>query len=306
MKGINSITKLKGRKTTILFSILVISLLTLIIPGKALATTPGGIYLTGHDPDFHAYFGASNPAGAQHIIQDAIKYVTFNKVNPKILLVMDVSDPGGGFSDPRFGMVASGFVSFDVADYGSGAPGIKDLHTVVFSNYDVVVVASDFGGWLRQSELDVLNSRSADIINFLNAGGGVVAFAESGQGGLTTHNQFKFLPFVVSTLPVNAFESGNTVTPLGTSIGLTNGDINGNFFHNVFTSGGGMGIVDLDPNNEILSLAERGDAVGNGGVTPPTSIPDFPFSYSLVIMFVAVAAVYVAIRQGMIPNFKRF
>ncbi|HYL65701.1 MAG TPA: hypothetical protein VEU72_00955 [Nitrosopumilaceae archaeon] len=44
------------------------------------------------------------------------------------------------------------------------------------------------------------------------------------------------------------------------------------------------------------------------GTTPlhGPSIPDFPFSYSLVIMFVAVAAVYVAIRQGMVPNFKRF
>jgi len=36
------------------------------------------------------------------------------------------------------------------------------------------------------------------------------------------------------------------------------------------------------------------------------SIPDFPFSYSLIIMFVAVAAIYVAIRQNMIPHFKGF
>ena len=41
-------------------------------------------------------------------------------------------------------------------------------------------------------------------------------------------------------------------------------------------------------------------------VQPTSSIPDFPFSYSLVIMFVAVAAVYVAIRQGIMPNFKRY
>ena len=36
------------------------------------------------------------------------------------------------------------------------------------------------------------------------------------------------------------------------------------------------------------------------------SIPDFPFSFSLVIMFVAVAAVYMGVRQKMIPGFKSF
>jgi hypothetical protein len=34
------------------------------------------------------------------------------------------------------------------------------------------------------------------------------------------------------------------------------------------------------------------------------SIPDFPFSYSLVIMFVAVSAVYLVIRQRMATPFK--
>ena len=38
-------------------------------------------------------------------------------------------------------------------------------------------------------------------------------------------------------------------------------------------------------------------------VTAPTSIPDFPFSFSLVIMFVVVAAVYIAIRQKITTNF---
>ena len=36
------------------------------------------------------------------------------------------------------------------------------------------------------------------------------------------------------------------------------------------------------------------------------SIPEFPFSFSLVIIFVAVAAVYVAIRQKMTANFRPF
>ncbi|HYL66863.1 MAG TPA: hypothetical protein VEU72_06880 [Nitrosopumilaceae archaeon] len=37
-----------------------------------------------------------------------------------------------------------------------------------------------------------------------------------------------------------------------------------------------------------------------------TSIPDFPFPFSLVIIFGAVAAVYMGIRQKMTTNFKSF
>jgi hypothetical protein len=42
------------------------------------------------------------------------------------------------------------------------------------------------------------------------------------------------------------------------------------------------------------------------GSTTPPSIPEFPFSFSLVIIFVAVTAVYLSIRQKMIPSFKSF
>jgi hypothetical protein len=157
-------------------------------------------------------------------------------------------------------MNAAGFSGYDVADDGTGGGAIKDLHTVNFSNYDVVVVASDYGGWLRQAELDILNARSSAIISFINGGGGLVAFAESGgaSGSQTTHNRFGFLPFVVSSTPLSQSETANTLTPFGTSLGLVNNDINGNFSHNVFTKTGPLQIVDVDPTNEILSAAERG------------------------------------------------
>jgi len=41
-------------------------------------------------------------------------------------------------------------------------------------------------------------------------------------------------------------------------------------------------------------------------VSPQSSIPDFPFSYSLVIVFVAVAALYLGIRQRITTGFKPF
>ena len=222
------------------------------------AATPGGIFLTGHDPDFHSVGG--NTTGAQHIIQKAVSFVTSGIASPRLLLVTDVHSPGAGYIDPRLGMNAAGFSGYDVADDGTGGGAIKDLHTVNFSNYDVVVIASDYGGWLRQAELDILNARSSAVISFINGGGGLVAFAESGgaSGSQTTHNRFGFLPFVVSSTPLSQSETANTLTPFGTSLGLVNSDINGNFSHNIFTKTGPLQIVDLDPTNEILSAAERG------------------------------------------------
>lgn len=227
------------------------------------ATIPGGVFLTGHDPDYHAgYTGQaaySNALGAKHIIQRAISYVTYDKASPRILLITDVRDPGSSDAlDSRLGLQAAGF-SFDVADYGSGQQGALDLHTINFGNYDALVIASDFGGWLRQDELDILNARRAQLVDYLNRGGGLVAFAESGAHlALTSHDRYGFLPFLVSHAALEHVEEGNTLTPAGLSLGLTGADINGNAYHNVFNSTGGMEIVDLNASGQILSLMTRG------------------------------------------------
>ena len=104
-------------------------------------------------------------------------------------------------------------------------------------------------------------ARMLDIVGFLNNGGGLYAMAESGNSnggeGLTTHDQFGYLPFVVSSNVFNQFENGNTLTPFGASLGLTEDDINGNFSHNIFLSAGPLNVVDFDPEGNILSLAGR-------------------------------------------------
>jgi hypothetical protein len=229
----------------------------------------GGIFVTGHDPDFHAFQGG-NTTGAEHIITRALAFATNNHVG-SILLVTDLNNPGSGYSDPRLGLTAAG-LTFDVADNGSAGGSVKDLHTVNFSNYSAIVVASDFGGWLRQSELDILIARESQLFGYLNAGGGLVAFAESGPPtpGLLTHDAFGYLPFLVTSAQKNQNEVGNTVTPFGAGLGLTNTDLNGNASHNVFTATGGMNVVDNDAQGQILSLAFFG-SIGPGGVVPEPS-----------------------------------
>lgn len=246
--------------------------LALITAPPGWCDTAGSIFLTGHDPDFHAFEGG-NGSGAAHIIQDAMAFVTNPAFNPysagginKFLFVEGSTPPPGGNIEGDLGLAAAGFVegvNYDEADSTTLNAALNNLGTT----YSAIVVASDFGGNLTQAELNILDARSGDIITFLNNGGGLFAMAESGTTGNTSGGRFGFLPFIVTSNTVNESESGNSVTAFGATLGLTNADVNGNFSHNVFTSTGGLNVVDFDSSNEILSLAGRGQ-VTTGGVTP--------------------------------------
>ncbi|MFI5379098.1 MAG: hypothetical protein ACHRHE_07375 [Tepidisphaerales bacterium] len=233
----------------------------------------GSIFLTGHDPDFHAFVGG-NTAGAIDINRTAIGYVTNPTYNPynvagaKFLFVESSISPPGGHIDGENGLIASGYVAG--TDYVRvNASGLNAALNQLGTTYDAIVVASDFGGILTQAELNILDARSADIINFLNNGGGLYAMAESDSGaGLTPSGGFfGFLPFVVTSAQLNQSEVGNTVTPFGISLGLANTDVNGNASHNIFTSASGMNVVDNDSAGHILSLAVRSQ-ITSGGVVP--------------------------------------
>ena len=80
----------------------VVPLMSLFLAGGAFAAapTPGGIFITGHDSDFHALQGP-NVTGARNIITKALGYVTQDKTGLRVLLVTDLHSPGGGYSDPR-------------------------------------------------------------------------------------------------------------------------------------------------------------------------------------------------------------
>lgn len=275
---------LKKEGKTLKFSRLTCVLATaLFLGGGVCSSRANGIFVSGHDSDFHAVQQIGDPdpntAGAQHIIQKAILYVTNNKTNPHLLLVTDRINPGGGpdaTQDPVNGLHAAGYTNFDVADDGSSQSAL-DLHTVVFTNYDAVIVASDYGGWLRQSELDILNARAAAIADYINNhNGGLVAFAESGGRSVipntypgTTHDRFGFVPTLVSTIGITQPEANYTLTPFGTSLGLLPSDINGNFSHNIFTAYAGLNVVDTDAIGQVVTLA---------GKTVPTVGPPPMFS----------------------------
>ncbi|MBM3725525.1 MAG: PEP-CTERM sorting domain-containing protein [Acidobacteria bacterium] len=250
----------------------------------------GSVFLTGHDPDFHAHVGG-NVAGAIKINQTAIGYVTDPGFNPfkagginKFLFVESNIPIPGGHVRGKSGIVASGYtegVDFDHHDATTLNAALNQLGTV----YNAIVVASDFGGTLTQAELDILNARGADIIGFLNAGGGLYAMSQSNSGGsaqLTPGGgHYGFLPFIVTSVNLDMSETGYTVTAFGASLGLSDADVNGNFSHAIFTSTGGMSIVDVDSTGRILSLATRNK------VTPTGVVPE-PGTYAMMAAGVAL------------------
>lgn len=245
---------------------------------SATGTLAGSVFLTGHDPDFHAATpgGAVDSVGAVNLNNTAISYILdagFNDVvaggTSKFLFVESSINTPNGHRVGETGIIASGYVAG--TDYEKhGASTLSSQLDLLGTKYAGIVIASDFGGLLTQAELNILNDRSADIIKFLNTdNGGLYAMAESGKGaGLTTGGWYDFLPFVVSSSPANQSESGSTVTAFGSSLGLTDRDISSNFSHNVFNAASGLAIVDVDSQQRILSLAGRGTLNTSTGLAP--------------------------------------
>ena len=259
------------------------------------AGAQGSVFVTGHDPDFHAPTGVGpNAPGARRINQAAISYVMNPLFNPflaggatKFLFVESKISIPSGHRRGRDGMLASGYVegvNFDWHDASTLNAALLQLGSV----YSALVVASDFGAMLTSAELGILNTSASSIISFINAGGGLYAMAENNGGaGLTGSTpKFGFLPFLVTSAADHSTEAGYTVTPFGASLGLTNGDVNGNFSHNIFTSTGGMNVVDVDETGNALSLAARTRFSDHGVVPEPSTL----FLLSGGLVGIAIAA----------------
>jgi len=259
------------RRLSFLRYLLIVCTLLLAMSGVAFGD---GIFVSGHDPDFHASLGG-NALGAQHIIQDALGFTRGSNAAPILLIESNTDNVAlGDHTDSETGLIDSGYTA-------SSTPGnhyvkvsastFSGLTLAQLETYSSIFIPSDHGGTLTGDDLQALDARSADIIKYLNNGGGLVAFAEDGfhtpQSSGPAPALFGFLPFLVSSTAFEQSEVGNTLDPAGTALGLTTSDINGNASHNIFTSTGGMNVVDRDSQGHILSLDFQGQ-ITPGGTTP--------------------------------------
>lgn len=235
----------------------------------------GSVFVTGHDPIWHSA-NAGNPAGAANLARTGIEYARNGSTLPFLFVesITTAIPPGNqrtaSYLNSQLGYALADYVVMDAAALGA----LANFRTAL-NSYSAIVVASDHGGMLGAAELQFLNSRAADILDYLNAGGGLYAEAESNATGMIGATpRYGFLPFLVSSTSFQAAETSNTVTAFGAGLGLTNTDVNGNFSHNFFASTGGMNPVDLfngDPRIP-LTLAFRGTLTPGGVVPEPGTV----------------------------------
>ena len=246
--------------------------LILCVPVAAQA---GAIFLTGHDPDFHA----QGETGAANLLRAGLNFVTGGTYNSstssaKFLWVeSDRSVPGGHL----YGQDAlTGALGLSLGTDFDRVNGVG-FASVNLANYSAIAIASNFGGTLRRAELDALIARSADIAAFINGGGGLFASSECDNCGADllglNPNLFGYLPITVTSIGASGPFS---VTPYGaTTFGLTNDDLNSPT-HNSFGLTGGLNIVDTDSRGNATTLAGN-VTVGCGGfcgeVPEPGSLP---------------------------------
>ena len=230
------------------------------------AAQAGPVFVTGHDPDFHA----QGSAGAKVLLNTALNYVTGGSYNggiQKFLWVESSISPPPGHLVGENGLTAIGLikgVNFDTANAAQFA-GIN------LASYSAIAVASDFGGLLTSAEIGALDTRASDIATFVNAGGGLFASSECGASSANcqadlvspTDHLFGFVPLSVSSVSTAA---PYTVTAFGASFGLTNADIN-DPTHNSFAPVAGLNAVDTDANGVPTTLAGT-VTIGSGGFTP--------------------------------------
>jgi hypothetical protein len=245
------------------------------------ASHAGNVFLTGHDPDFHAQ---GQPSGVHELVV-ALNYVTggtYNSGVEKFLFVesnLSVTSGHRRGEDALTGALGlTAGVNFDQVD-AAGLVGVN------FNNYSAIVVASDFGGMLSDAEIEELVARKTDIANFVNGGGGLAAFSECGVGFGNCISDlvnagtplFGFVPVGVSSVDTVA---PYHVTAFGAGLGLTDADVSDCCTHNSFADAAGLNIVDLDQNGVPTTLAGS-VRIGGGGFEP--GVPE-PAVWALMLL----------------------
>ena len=218
--------------------------LTLLIGTVALAVLPtfaANIVVTGHDDDYHQSPGA--------LIQ--IQAFSTFAANGSSLPFL-VFDAGSELTSSLAAAGVTNFVNVNPLVAGNITNAIFDA-----TKYSAFMVASDvscFGCDNNATTSANINAHSAAIASFINAGGGVVAFA-----GADNTSYYGFLPQTAAS-PGGAPNYGYFQTSAGAALGIP--AVDGDATHNLFSDPGTGGTPSAYQVAEI-------SVYGNGTILGP-------------------------------------
>jgi cysteine-rich repeat protein len=187
--------------------------------GHCQGTRCGGIY-----PKFLAQAVANSETGG----------------TTKAILAIGVNGSDARFSLDGWNQPANG---------GPGKPityltNATDIQNVDFSNFAVIYIPSyerQTGGGITGAQITALNSRQADITDFVNnQGGALVALTQANAPG-----GWGFLPVTLTTLNSDFERAEPTPTLIDMAPGVTPGNLEHCCYHNVFTGPSGFSGLDV-------------------------------------------------------------
>ena len=236
----------------------------------------GRIFLSGHDPDFHAI---TQQSGGNELAL-ALNYVTnggYTGTAQRFLWIESYTHYYPGHRTGYAGLQTLGLTAANV-EWLDGT----DFAAVDLSQFSAIVVASSFGGMAGDAEIQALIARKAELATFVNRGGGLAAFSECGFGFydcdtqtiLPTTPLYGFLPGVTSVTT----RPGYAVTQAGLDFGLNPFDVNDCCTHNSLRPVRHLTALDYDANGNPTTLI--GDIRINGDVI---SVPE-PSVWALMIL----------------------
>jgi PEP-CTERM motif len=203
----------------------------------------GNIALTGHDDDFHQSVNALGQIRA---------FATF-AANGSALPFL-VFDAG---SELTSGLTAAGITNFVNVNPNNAAAVTDALFNPAV--YSAFLIASDTscGGCDNNATSSTnIAAHSTAIASFLNAGGGIVAFA-----GASNTGYYSFLPTTASSVG-GAPSTGYSQTGVGATLGIP--AVNGDATHNLFSTPGTGGTSSAYQVAEVNSF-------GNGTILGPNA-----------------------------------
>ena len=242
------------------------------LAASASAATGGNFIATGHDMDYHCFYGT--PEECSYL------QIAVNKVRNGSSLPILALDQGGtptcyfyyGYGEYCYGgaelagaLSDAGFSSSDVVTVNPTSSGFSTMPFVDSNGkplYSAIITASDesCGGCDNNSAGEsAINARASDFATYFNAGGGILALSGAGN----PDQYYGFVPLHVSGGPTYP---PYTVTSDGAAIGVTSDMANCCATHNSFsTVPSGMVALETDSSGTAETIAAFNATITTGG-----------------------------------------